>query len=372
MRTKLFGVMVMIVALAAFGCKKDDKGKKPTDKPTTGKTTEKPPEKPPEAKKWTAADTLKVVKDMTAAWNAGDWDKMGSLYADNVKMTFVDHVPPMSYTDSKSMMDGLKKWLPAFTDNKMEPQLVLVNGNNYAAIGLGTSTNSGDFMGMKATNKKLSSFGAVIGRVDDSGKIVEERHLADQATMMAQLGMVPDALAPASEEPWAEPVEAIAAANETETKNVEAVRSSYESLSNKDVDSLAAIIADDAMFRWVPSKEVANNKEEYLKGLNIYLGMHDTVSKTVKESWAAGDWVVSVVETKAKLARDMPGFKKTKGKEYTATQFEFIQLADGKIKNHWVFDNSLSMMIQIGAVDPSKMPGAGAPADPANAPAPKK
>lgn len=374
MKTKLFSVLVIAAFVAATGCKKDDKGKKPeTDKPATGKTTEKPPETPPEAKKWTADDTMKLVDDMTAAWNAGDWDKVGSFYADNVKMTFVDYVPPMEFTSKKEMMDSLKKWLPAFSDNKMQPQLVLVNGNNYAVIGLATSKNTGDFMGMKATNKDLSAYGAVIGRVDDKGKIVAERHLEDQATTMAQLGLAPNPMAPASEEPWPEVVKAKATASEDETKNVEMARKAYEALGNKDIDAVGAMIADDATFRWVPDKEVARGKEAYMKGLKEYLDMHESLTKTVKESWAAGDWLVSVVETKGKLAKDMPGFKGTKGKEYTNTQFEFVQIADGKVKTHWVFDNALSFMTQIGAVDMSKMmPGGGGDAAKAPAKAPAK
>lgn len=352
MKTTLLNVLV-IAALAAGGCKKDE-GKKPEKKPTAGKTTQdtKPA---PEPKKWTAADTMKRVDECTAFWNSGDMDKVASCYGDSGKVTMVDHVPPMEYTGQAEIAKSLKEWRPAVPDSKMEPQLVLVNGNNYAVIALNTGTNSGEFMGMPATNKKLSSFGAVIGIVDDKGTIVSERHLGDQSTIMHQLGIAPNPMAPDAETAWPDTVRATATASETETANVAAAKKTYEAISAKDTKTFGEMLADDASFRWVPMKQTAEGKEAYVKGLEMYLSGAETIQKTVKEAWGAGDWVVTVVETTAKLAGDVPGFKGTKGKEYTTTQFEFFRFADGKIKQHWVFDNTTAMLADIGAIDPAKM-----------------
>jgi ketosteroid isomerase-like protein/predicted ester cyclase len=356
MKTKLLSVLV-IAAFVAPGCKKNEDKKKPdTDKPTAGKTTEEPP-KTPEPKKWTAEDTMKLVDEMTAAWNAGDLEKVAAMYGESGTVKFVDHVPPMEFKGTTAVLEGLKQWHPAFPDSKMEPQLVMVNGNNYAAISLNTGTNTGDMQGMKATGKKTSSFGAVIGRVDDQGKIAEERHVGDQSTMMHQLGVAADPMAPDAETAWDETVRVTAEATDAETANVELAKKLYEPMSKKDTAAVAALLADDASFRWVPSAEVPEGKEAIVKGLGQYFKAHESLTKTVKESWAAGDWVVNVVESKGKLGADMPGMKGTKGKEYTTTQFEFINVADGAIKTYWVFDNSLSWMVQIGAIDPSKMGG---------------
>ena len=371
MKTKLLSVLVVAV-FAVASCKKNEGDKKkPEPKPTAGKTTEKTPEKTPEVKKWTGEDTMKKLDETTAAWNAGDWDKFAGFYAENAKMLMVDHQPPMSFDSRKAMLDGLKEMMPAFSDNKVMPQLVLVNGQNYATIVLGTSTNSGDFMGMPATNAKLSHYGSGIGRLDDKGMIVEERHLSDQSTFMHQMGMK-NPMSPDSETEWPEAIKVVATNSETETKNAEMARKSDAAFNAKDMKAIGEMMADDVSFRYVPRKETVTGKEAYLKGLGEWYGMHETISMTTKEAWGAGDWVVSVVETKGKLGADIPNFKGTKGKEYTSTHFHFTHVKDGKVKAQWIFDNSLSMMVQVGAVDMSKMgPGAKGKDAPAKAPAKK-
>lgn len=357
MKTTLLSA-IAITVLAAAGCKKDEKQETDGKEPTAGKTTAE--EKPtPEPKEWTAADTMKRVDECTAYWNSGDIPKLAGCYSDSGKVEFVDHVPPMEHTGQKEIAEALEKWRPAFPDSKTDLQLVLVNGNNYATIGLNTGTNTGEMMGMPATNKKTSTLGAMLGTVDDQGTITNERHFYDQTTTMSQLGIAASPMAPESEKAWPDTVRVTAESSETEAANVETAKKVQEALGNKDTETLAGVLADDARFRYVPNNDVSEGKEAVIQNVQQFLGMFDPLEMTVKESWGAGDWVVMVLDIKGVLAGNLPGTKRTKGKEFNTNRVNFIQVADGKVKQVWVFENSLSMLAQIGAFDPSQMGGGG-------------
>ena len=349
---------IAITVLAAAGCKKDKTQETDDKGPTAGKTNQQ--EKPtPEPKKWTAADTMKRVDECIGYWNSGDMSKLAGCYGDSGTLEFVNHVPPMEHTGDKAIAEALEKYRSAFPDSKTEPQLVLVNGNNYAIIGLNTGTNTGEMEGMPATDKKTSTLSAILGVVDDQGTITNESHVYDQTTTMAQLGIGASPMAPESEKAWPDTVRVTAESSETEAANVQIVNKVQEAIGNKDTETLAGVLADDARFRYVPNKDVSEGKDAVIQSVQQFLGMFDPLEMTIKESWPAGDWVVVVLDVKGALAGDLPGAKGTKGKEFNTNRVNFIQLADGKVKQVWVFENSLSMLAQIGAFDPGQMGGGG-------------
>ena len=74
----------------------------------------------------------------------------------------------------------------------------------------------------------------------------------------------------------------------------------------------------------------------------------------INNMWSAGDWVVAESSATGTMSVNLPGAK-TKGKSYSGNYLEFYQFADGKVKQHWVFENSLAFAIQVGLVDPAKM-----------------
>ena len=65
----------------------------------------------------------------------------------------------------------------------------------------------------------------------------------------------------------------------------------------------------------------------------------------------AGDWVVAVNDVTSKLKQNMPGTKNTKGKEVNTTVLEFLQFDQGKLKTHWIFENSMAYPVQLGLID---------------------
>lgn len=67
---------------------------------------------------------------------------------------------------------------------------MVVEGDRYSARYTWTGTHKGEFMGVPATNRRLTMRGIEIDHIAD-GKIVELWSINDTVDMMQQLGLIP-------------------------------------------------------------------------------------------------------------------------------------------------------------------------------------
>jgi predicted ester cyclase len=344
--------ILTLALVVAFGCKKEDKAPVPDQAPAAGKTTTPAVEEPAAA--WTGADSAKAFIACREAFNANEGKALRECLAEDASVTMLDFVGPDMKMEGREavagMLDGFRSGFPDVTST---PQLVLADGNKVAAIVLDTGTNSGEMMGQPPTNKKTSSLAATLTWFNDKGQVVRDVSLADQATMAHQLGLHKSETAPASETPWKETVTAVAKPEDEEKigTNVELVKNSFDAIQKKDIDALMAHVAADVTFRYVPHKDQIEGKAAYRKGIEEYVGMVATSSRNIEQIWGAGDWVVAWSKVENELAADVPGAKGSKGKKVTTQPIEFFRLGDGKVKEHWVFENSMKWAVQVGLID---------------------
>jgi steroid delta-isomerase-like uncharacterized protein len=132
------------------------------------------------------AATMRKAYDLI---NEGDIDGFGDLLADD----FVEHEPLEGFPQTK---DGVKEFfrmqIAAFPDLKMTVEDVIASGDKVVVrIGV-TGTNTGDFMGMTPTGKKVDVQGIDIIRFGDDGLALEHWGVFDALAMMQQLGVVPE------------------------------------------------------------------------------------------------------------------------------------------------------------------------------------
>jgi len=103
---------------------------------------------------------------------------------------FVEHSPDPGFTPDR---DGLKKdlaaFFTAFPDFHIQSNFVMADSDMVTAPFTATGTNSGSFMGMPATGKKMNIDGIDIIRFKD-GKATDHWGYVDQMKMMTQLGMM--------------------------------------------------------------------------------------------------------------------------------------------------------------------------------------
>jgi steroid delta-isomerase-like uncharacterized protein len=128
------------------------------------------------------------------AWNKHNPSVVDQIYAAD----FVDRsgeIPGIPHT-----REGLKQfmavYLRAFPDVNITVEDQLVEGDRVVTRWTGHGTQTGEFMDMPQSGKKVAVAGVQIDRFS-SGKIVESWTLFDQLGMLQQLGAVPAPRQPA-------------------------------------------------------------------------------------------------------------------------------------------------------------------------------
>jgi steroid delta-isomerase-like uncharacterized protein len=120
--------------------------------------------------------------------NAGDIDGFSKHLAND----FVEHeVTPGLAPTKEGVQEFFRMQLAAFPDLRMEVQDVYGSGAKVVARVKYTGTNRGDFMGMRATGKKIDVQLIDMFLFGDDGLVREHWGVVDLMTMMQQLGAVP-------------------------------------------------------------------------------------------------------------------------------------------------------------------------------------
>ena len=120
--------------------------------------------------------------------NAGDIDGFSQQLADD----FVEHeeIPGLPPT-KEGVVQYFRIMLAAFPDMRMELQDSFASGDKAVARLRISGTHMGDFAGIPATGNPVSVNLIDITRFGDDGLAREHWGVADQLSMMQQLGVIP-------------------------------------------------------------------------------------------------------------------------------------------------------------------------------------
>ncbi len=140
----------------------------------------------------TPAQNKETAKKILAAVDAGDFD----AFARYVSPSLVEHMAlppgfPKGANDFETTKMLIAAYHAGFPDGKTNIVKIVAEGDLVMVYSRYTATNSGEFMGMPATNKKVDVELADVMRFDANGKGVEHWSVMDQLTMMQQLGLIP-------------------------------------------------------------------------------------------------------------------------------------------------------------------------------------
>ena len=350
------------LCIALLGCKKKEEAA-PSPPPEEPKVIEpKAPDKPPEKKPLSGEEIGARFKECMAIFSAHDEAKFAATcFSDATVTDLVDSGMPPT-TGGKAAAERAKGFWTGFPDIKVEPQLTLVNGTNFASIDLTTGTNTGELMGKPPTGKKVGYYMTHFGEFDQATGVPSKvNSLFDMATSMGQVSGDKKALK-VVDKGWPEPGKVVVAKGDpAEAANVELWNKGTEGWNAHDATKALADYADDAVFHDAGMGEIKGKKavtdvmKAYWAGFSDIKGTYDSV-------WGAGDWVFASGTVTGTNDGDLPMMKlKKTGKTVTMRTAEVARFEAGKIKEHWIFYNGLAMATQLGLVP---QPGA--------APAPKK
>ena len=123
------------------------------------------------------------------AWNAHDPEAVARYMADDaiyedVALGRVLHGP-------REIAAFVEEATRASSDFRFEEVSLFTAGSDYANEWIMTGTNDREVQGVPATGRSFRVRGASVGKLDASGRILENRDYYNLAEMFAQLGILP-------------------------------------------------------------------------------------------------------------------------------------------------------------------------------------
>jgi predicted ester cyclase len=147
-----------------------------------------------------AADAAKmrtdsIIKANIAGYDAvsqmilsGKMDDMGKYIADN----YTEHqMPPGMKPGLAGLKEHMMMMKTAYPDMKWTHDHIIADTNMIWAHFTMTGTNTGPWMGMPPTGKKVNFQGVDIIKLGPDGKATDHWGYIDEMTMMSQLGLMP-------------------------------------------------------------------------------------------------------------------------------------------------------------------------------------
>ena len=125
------------------------------------------------------------------AWNAHDPEAVARYMADDA--IYEDVALGRMLRGPSAIAGFVEEATRASSDFRFEEVSLFTAGRDYANEWVMTGTNDRDVQGVPATGRSFRVRGASVGKLDASGRIVENRDYYNLAEMFAQLGIQPAA-----------------------------------------------------------------------------------------------------------------------------------------------------------------------------------
>lgn len=127
------------------------------------------------------------IAKVYASFNSGELSGIDKFISES----YIEHTLPPGYPATR---EGLKSFMTdfrkAFPDLHFEINDMIITDTKAAVLSTMTGTNSGPFMGMPATNKKVTIMGIDYLLFNKDAICTEHWGYEDDMSMMQQLGMM--------------------------------------------------------------------------------------------------------------------------------------------------------------------------------------
>lgn len=379
-------VSAVAVSLLLVACGGEEGTTAPAVAPTNSVAATPPPaptpsasvEAPPPPKPTLAELQKKSVATDLAGWNAHDAKKIAEIYADDAVMASpgpngMEEVKGRG--EIEKMFTGLNA---AFPDMKFGISRVFQRGDVLVEEWAASGTNTGEFMGRPATNKKMGFQAVSIQWFNDDGKVKREHSYYDQMTIAGQLGqgdpkmpVRPVADVPGGEPKWVTDAES--------GKSVDLAKSIYPTFSAKDDKAFLALIADDGEHVDMTQPQSVKGKDAAKKEWAMFKKAFPDMTMSVTNAWGFGDVVIMENVATGTFKGNMGPVKAT-NKSGTLHGLDITEVKGDKVQRMTSYGSGLEFASQYGllpkpkdpkAADPKAKPTGKSEAKPATSAAPK-
>lgn len=371
MRT-IFGSLVM--GAIVVGCGGGGEGQKPVEAPPAPTVAPPAPTTTAEPAPTTAATPAKPsMQDMQKALvgavvdslNAHDPAKFSANYADDAVLVVAGMPDPIKGKDA--IAADAKMAFSAFPNMKMGVSRAWGKNDVVVCEWVDNGTQSGDLMGIKATEKPVGYTGLSIVWVNADGKVKEEHRFFDVGTVMAQIG---------ASKAKARPIPAIPSSVEwhwakgdaTEDKGVDAMKAGYAAFEKKDDKAMGDMVADDVVWDDLIAPAATKGKAETVKYWKAFMTAFPDLKSPPSNVWGVEDFAIAEITFTGTPKSAIMGLTSQTKKPVALHLVDIVQAKDGKIIKGWSYGNSAELLTQFGLMKP---PGAAAAKTDAAKPAPK-
>ena len=129
-------------------------------------------------------ENKKIVRRYQEIYNSNDLDELGEVVSEDL---ITPRIMPGIPTGIEGAKAAHRIMLAGFPDYQTVIEDLFAEGDRVAARITMSGTNTGSFMGIPATGKRVSFTGIYIARISD-GKIVEHWGEEDSVSLLQQLG----------------------------------------------------------------------------------------------------------------------------------------------------------------------------------------
>lgn len=129
-----------------------------------------------------------IAREYVEAWNSRAFDRLESLVSDDAEIIDFDGSSGRGPTGVRAQAE---LYANAFPDGKIEITRIIAAGETAVVEQVGRGKNDGPFGDVPATHKTAELPFVNVLDIRD-GKIVRDRQYGDTATMLQQLGLMPD------------------------------------------------------------------------------------------------------------------------------------------------------------------------------------
>ena len=307
-------------------------------------------------------------KALVEALNAHDAKKVASLYSDDALITvpgvWINHGEVKGRADIEK---STQQFFDTFKDVKFWVNRILVK-QDVAALEYGWSgTQSGEFLGVKGSEKQVGVVGVSLVAYDSEGLIKQENRYSDLGTIFTQLGY---------SKGKARPIPTAAGATETfvskgtpdEQKNLAASKQIDAAFESKKEADFLAPLTDDIEWTDYSQPEASKGKDAAKKFFGTFTKAFPDGKSTVTAGYGAGDFVVhesTFIGTQKGALGPIPATKKP----VQIHSVDILQFKDGKVVKGATYANSIELVGQLGLFKPPAASPAGAGAKPGDKPA---
>ena len=360
-------VALVLGSVIAAGC---DEEKKPTPAApsasasaaaVTPSASASAAPKPPTMAEMSVASN-KLVLD---GWNSHEPKKVAAAYAADAVLK-IPGLPDLKGREAIAA-EALQNFV-AFTDFKLAFARVWQKGNVQVIEWVVNGTNTGDFMGKKATGRPTGVNGVSVVTLTDEGLIKEDHRYFDMTTTTHQLD--PKAVAGTFRAVPALPTTMETHLAKDDPASLAKVNEMYAAIDSHKADGVVALFTDDATLDDYSQPAVATGKKGIKDTLNGFFGIFPDLKQTNTMQFVADGWVISE-GTLTGTQKGALGPVKATNKPVTLHYLDLWQVREGRVVASRSYSNAYELLVAVGAAPaPGAAPSASA-AGSAGPPAPK-